>query len=940
MAILSREPDHEAAATAAVAQLTSSLDDLIRDAVNDSEIERTTNQMKIATAPLVEWVGTQIPSILEATAPELENVSQAVHATVIAGGTIVSFSPPEAPKIRSLPLIYAGYVSGWLISAATALLLTDLWSGQVLFGQSGLWWSIPILLASSTLIGEIVARVVEHGLGGHYLGAYERITLGLQTVVIAAYGALSMQLWMPAASAIGLPLAVTAWIIASMLIVALLYFIGAIGYFIVVPSQHQRHLILASVGSFLALIAISSFWLLVTNLIVRTVDTRQLVANSVVLVAASGGVAKTVRSSWKYLQTPAPADSTANVQWSSQVTLSDSGNPSSSLRPYSERRQLSRDLFDGAKTWRLAALQRGIMPLLRNRINAISNPGYSTELNVHDAPGLRQMHSADFIVRTRAFKELRRNISAIHSGAVGLAGPRGAGKTTLLNAIASGQLTGGRRPKIVITEAVPVKYDARDFVLHLFGRACDAVISLPGPSIAIAPRTVRVVPIHTWTRLLIFAVGWVVVAVMGARVLQDDVSLEKQMAAIWWPFMIGVAILGLVFIVTELFSKLKQTIRIDTRAPMNTISDLRQAAEQRLTEVRFQQRYSTGWSGKISTPFGSEFSGTRTTELTEMVRSYPEIVHEFRSFLMGVLGVLGDDASGDPQLIVIIDELDKISTSAAAEQFINEIKSIFDLGHNANYLYMVSVSEEALASFEQEALTARDAFSSAFDEILRIDYLRLADTYTLLQSRIIGMAEPFLCMCHCLSGGLPREVIRVARKVVDQARDGQIVGVTTLGTVMSKLMVQDLRDRFHGLEAAVDGIGGCEPYASDLLNAVKIAIAEPVDPARLLEAARMPTLCVGPVGADPSSIALNDLFRVQFATLGYLYYAATMMEIFSDDISENRMRRGRDIEDDGSFNRLGSVRGQIARRPRQAWLTVTTFRRAWQLAIVEPPTGP
>ncbi|HZM57768.1 MAG TPA: hypothetical protein VFC03_22390 [Acidimicrobiales bacterium] len=939
---IARSDTSEAAVEAAVSKLTTEVAKLIQKAAADREIRRTTSRMKIATAPLAEWASRQTSTILAATAPELQNVRQAVRATTAAGGEVVGFSPPPVPKIRSVLWIYVGHLLGWLMTASAVLLLVGLWSGQVMVGGSVFWWSVVILVASAGLVAELAARIVEHGLGGGDVGASDRTALGIQVVLLEGSATLAWQLWTPAASAIGLFLSIITWIVAILLIIALVWLIGIIGYFDAVPVHHERYLVLASVGSLLALVLSWSVWQLLADLTSGTGEIRQILVSGAAVVFAGWGVVKAIRSTLNYRKRPAPElEDMANVRWSTQTSLSDAGIPSSAIRPFIERRQLSKDLFKAAEVWRHATLQRGILPLLRNRINEISKPGYSIELRVHDAPGLRQMHSTDFIVHTRAFKELVQNISAIRSGAIGLAGPRGAGKTTLLQAIGSGQLTGGRPPKVMITESVPVKYDARDFVLHLYGRTCDAVISLAGAPVARAAPPIRF-PVRTWARLVLFVAVWAMVAVLGyraLRALQDGQSVEAQLAAVWWPFMIGVALLGSILLGTDMLSALHQRIRIDGRKPMNSMDDLLHSAEQRLTEVRFQQRYSSGWSGKISTPFGSEFSGTRTTELTEMVRSYPEIVYDFRSFLQSVIGVLGDDASGEPQLIVIIDELDKISTSTAAEEFINEIKSIFDLGHVSGYLYLVSVSEEALASFEQEGLTARDAFNSAFDDILRIDYLGLADTYTVLQSRIIGLAEPFLCLCHCLSGGLPREIIRVARKVVDQTPDERVDQPVTLGTVTSKVMVHDLRDRFHGLEAAVDGIDECEPYASDLLNAVRAAIAEPLDPARLLEAAGAPTLTAVPADVNLSSVALTELFRVQYATLGYIYYAATMLEIFDDEMSEEQMRLGRDMDSNGSFDRLGSVRGQIARRPRQAWLTVTALRRVWQLTTVEPPMG-
>ena len=58
-------------------------------------------------------------------------------------------------------------------------------------------------------------------------------------------------------------------------------------------------------------------------------------------------------------------------------------------------------------------------------------------------------------------------------------------------------------------------------------------------------------------------------------------------------------------------------------------------------------------------------------------------------------------------------------------------------------------------------------FDSSFDDIVYVDYLDTNDSKRLLTRRVIGMPFPFVDLCHCYSGGLPRDLIRVARALLD-----------------------------------------------------------------------------------------------------------------------------------------------------------------------------
>lgn len=83
-------------------------------------------------------------------------------------------------------------------------------------------------------------------------------------------------------------------------------------------------------------------------------------------------------------------------------------------------------------------------------------------------------------------------------------------------------------------------------------------------------------------------------------------------------------------------------------------------------------------------------------------------------------------------VVIGIDELDKISGAEQAQRFVNELKAILGVPH---CYYLISVSDDALAAYEMRGLPVRDAFDSAFDEVIHVRYLDLEGSLRLLKKR-------------------------------------------------------------------------------------------------------------------------------------------------------------------------------------------------------------
>ncbi len=162
--------------------------------------------------------------------------------------------------------------------------------------------------------------------------------------------------------------------------------------------------------------------------------------------------------------------------------------------------------------------------------------------------------------------------------------------------------------------------------------------------------------------------------------------------------------------------------------------------------------------------------------------SHPELVASFR----GLLEEYSREPDS-PSFLVFIDELDKMSE---AEQLIEVVNGLKDLFHIPGVHFIVSVSTDALARFEQRGVPLRDAFDSAFDTVLRVERLSYQESLTLIDARAAGFPPVLALLCHAWSGGLPRDLLRAARRCVEVQRSEPIA--LPLATIQRHLVLGDL----------------------------------------------------------------------------------------------------------------------------------------------------
>ena len=139
-------------------------------------------------------------------------------------------------------------------------------------------------------------------------------------------------------------------------------------------------------------------------------------------------------------------------------------------------------------------------------------------------------------------------------------------------------------------------------------------------------------------------------------------------------------------------------------------------------------------------PAGLQAGASGSTEISEEQLSLPDVVGLLKEFLEVV--------SSKRRVLIGIDELDKMDDETA-RRFLNEIKVVFRV---PRCFFLVSISEDAMSSFERRGLPFRDVFDSSFDDVLHVPNLELSSSRALLDRRVVDLAplkpftEPFaLC---------------------------------------------------------------------------------------------------------------------------------------------------------------------------------------------------
>ncbi|WP_344473471.1 NACHT domain-containing protein [Nonomuraea monospora] len=395
------------------------------------------------------------------------------------------------------------------------------------------------------------------------------------------------------------------------------------------------------------------------------------------------------------------------------------------------------------QSWIGAMVREGLMPLLHDVVDD-ERDAMTTVLPPLDSGRLGGLSKVEEFVPTAESRYLQQLITRLTSASIGVSGSRGVGKTTVLQHLCARDQPDGTA-NLCLTVHAPTAYDAKEFVTHLFIEVCEEVVGEAGAQTAQRrwmARLVRRLPaIVTLAGLVLLAGG------LGWGWLGPVMTGMTERPALL------VAALGGLMAAWGLLA----TWQSNRRRPRVTGATASQeAAREHLRSLRYLQAVTRTRTGEVAVPGWSKLGGQWAVQRTEQSRGYPQLVAELRE-LLGQIALDRQDRKG--KIIIGIDELDKIGKAEDAERLLNDLKVIFGV---PGCFFLVALSEDALSAFERRSLAFRNTFDSAFDRIVRIPPLRSAESRNLLKGRGVLLPLPYVWLCHALTGGLPRDLLRTA----------------------------------------------------------------------------------------------------------------------------------------------------------------------------------
>jgi hypothetical protein len=344
---------------------------------------------------------------------------------------------------------------------------------------------------------------------------------------------------------------------------------------------------------------------------------------------------------------------------------------------------------------------------------------------------------------------------------------------------------------------------------------------------------------------------------------------------------------------------------------------------------RLQTVQSTTSTLNLGTSQIVSVGSSHATAITSIPPNFPELVEDFRKLLSDIAWPRSLQGK---RTIIAIDELDRLGDDAKALDFLNEVKAIFGVAH---VHYLVSVAEDVGAAFVRRGLPYRDATDSSLDDVVHVQPGNLEQSEKILQKRAPGISAPYMALVHALSGGIPRDLIRYGRRVMETEKK---TGAVELSDISRKLILDELHETLSGFRILLSRQEWTEE-ASPVLESFR----------RLMARLKSGSADAHAVHRDLSDFAEGrrefdfygsglqleaETFRLLMEASSYSYFSLTLLDIFG---AEGYTRRSEDAAyyEDGDPQLLAEARQELAVSPYTARSLLRSIRRAWGLPVRE-----
>lgn len=383
-----------------------------------------------------------------------------------------------------------------------------------------------------------------------------------------------------------------------------------------------------------------------------------------------------------------------------------------------------------------------------------------------------------------------------------------------------------------------------------------------------------------------------------------DAPLQPLLTDDETPFRIGAFLLGL------LIGRL-----VDASPRLRIASGLVTACRDHL--YRLQTVQSSGTALSTGATRFLTLGTSHTDALTSVPPNPPMLVEEFKDLLTRIAT---DEHRKGRQVVIAIDEIDRLGTDSQALAFLADIKAILGVAH---VHYLLSVSEDVGSAFLRRGLPHRDVTDSSLDDVLHVPPCELAESAEILKRRVRVIDRPYITLAHGLSGGIPRDLIRYTRRLVVIRKKYE-----SLSDVTQTLVVEELSQTligFRTLLAKQQETPGTVSALSSFRDLVASlgAVRERPEAADQLRGALARF-----VGYEAPGLSEEPRRLVEEAS-AYAYFCLTLLDIFGRPDYDDRLTATG--HHDGHLELLATARQELAVSPHSARDVLDSLRRTWRL---------
>jgi hypothetical protein len=226
--------------------------------------------------------------------------------------------------------------------------------------------------------------------------------------------------------------------------------------------------------------------------------------------------------------------------------------------------------------------------------------------------------------------------------------------------------------------------------------------------------------------------------------------------------------------------------------------------------------------------------------------------------------------------------------------------------------------------FARRAIAGRSVFENAFDEIVSLESLTLAEAQELLQRRVLGLTAPFVYLAYILSGGLPRELIRVTRRLIDANQEtGYSLRLSELTTVLVR---EEIHAAINGTRSQMASLALDTDWGRtfDRLLTAMIALRANTD-TNSIDKILANLAEFKPTDLSAKEIPLNVVARKAVVDLTtYSFFSLNVLRAFAHfDIA---IVRAEPADSQASYERLATARRELSVSPQSSREILTRFQ--------------